>query len=137
VILVRPTIYLAGQIRKSADPVSWRVDIRQSSSEFEWIDPVRREVDFADEEAIVEGDLELIDNSDGLLVGWHDDVPSVGTPMEIIHAARSDIPVVIWRRDDGDNPLSPWMRYHADVVRGQRDAALWQLHGLAGAEVKA
>lgn len=127
----RAQIYLAGQIRKAADPVSWRADIRQSTAEFDFADPVRRDVDPdgpADE--IVEGDLELIRESDGLLVGWHDDIPAVGTPMEIIHAVGNDIPVVVWRRDDGDEPLSPWMRYYADAICEQRDAALWQLHGL-------
>jgi len=128
---MRPTIYLAGPIRKSADPVSWRVDIQQSSNEFEFHNPIRRDVDAeSPAEAVVEGDLELIDDSNGLLVGWHDEVPSVGTPMEVLHAARLDIPVVVWRRDDGDSTLSPWLRYYSDVVREQRDAALWQLHGL-------
>jgi nucleoside 2-deoxyribosyltransferase len=133
---MRPTIYLAGPIRKSADPVSWRVEMQQSSSEFKFHNPIRRDVD-ADSPAaeVVEGDLELIDDSNGLLVGWHDGVPSVGTPMEVMHAARLGIPVVVWRRDDGESTLSPWLRYYSDVIREQRDAALWQLHGLVSGEV--
>jgi nucleoside 2-deoxyribosyltransferase len=133
---MRPTIYLAGPIRKAADPVSWRVEMQQSTAEFEFHNPIRRDVD-ADSPAdeVVEGDLELIDDADGLFVGWHDDVPSVGTPMEVRYAAVQPMPVVVWRRDDAESTLSPWLRYYSDVVREQRDAALWQLHGLVSGEV--
>jgi len=135
---MRPTIYLAGPIRMADDPTGWRATVRQSTSEFDFIDPTTRDVD-ADSPAgeVVEGDLELINDANGLFVGWHDDVPSCGTPMEVIHAARHDIPVVIWRRDAGERTLSPWLRYHADVIREQRDAALWQLHGRVSGGVEA
>jgi len=135
----RPIIYLAGPIRHAADPISWRIAIQQSTSEFSFFDPMDRNVNPRDDPAdeIVEGDLDLIGDSDGLLVGWHDEIPSVGTAMEIKHASEQDIPVVVWKRDDSDEVISPWLAYYSDVIREQRDAALWQLHGLVSGGVEA
>ena len=135
----RAVIYLAGPIRQAADPVSWRVSIQQSTTEFAFHNPMDRDVDPRDDPAdeIVEGDLQLIDDSDGLLVGYHDEIPSVGTAMEIHIASERDIPVVVWQRDDNDSVVSPWLAYYADVIRQQRDAALWQLHGLVSGGVEA
>jgi len=134
----RPRIYLAGAIHHSADPVSWRIELQQSSCEFNFANPMARGVhpDKDPREEIVDGDLELIDDSDGLLVGWHSEIPSVGTPMEIRYASEQGIPVVVWRRDDSEQ-TSPWLQYHADRLCEQRDAALWQLHGLVSGGVKA
>ena len=128
----RAVIYLAGPIRQAADPVSWRVSIQQSTTEFAFHNPMDRDVDPRDDPAdeIVEGDLQLIDDSDGLLVGYHDEIPSVGTAMEIQYANQQNIPVVVWKRDNSDTVISPWLAYHADRICQQRDAALWQLHGM-------
>jgi len=135
----RPIVYLAGPIRHAADPISWRVAIQQSTNEFAFHNPIDRDVrpqeDPADE--IVEGDLQMIDDSDGLLVGWHDEIPSVGTAMEIHIASEQDIPVVVWQRDNSETVVSPWLAYYADRICQQRDAALWQLHGLVSGGVEA
>lgn len=135
---MRPTIYLAGPIRDARMPVSWRAELRNSTAEFEWIDPMQRDVDpYEEPTAVVEGDLERIRQSHGLLVGWHDEIPATGTSMEIRYAAADlGIPVVLWRRDDGDRPLSPWIREHTDHIAEAREAALWQLHGLVSGEVE-
>jgi len=128
----RPVVYLAGPIRCADDPVGWRAAIRQSTTEYAIHDPMRRDVDPRDDpaEEIVKGDLQMIDDSDAVFVGYRDDVPSVGTAMEIRYASETDTPVVVWQRDDSETIASPWLEYHADIIRDQRDAALWQLHGM-------
>jgi len=130
---MRPTIYLAGPIRNGRRPVEWRVDIRQSISECEFSDPVRRDVDPIGEPAdVVNGDIEMIREADGMLVGWHDEVSATGTAMEMRFAfAEVDMPVVVWRRDANKRTLSPWIREHADAIHVNRDDAIWHLHTLA------
>lgn len=133
---MRPTIYLAGPIRHAQTPVSWRAELRNMKGEFDWIDPMQRDVDpYEEPDRVVYGDLERISQSDGVFVGWHDEIAATGTSMEIRYAsAELGIPVVIWRRDGGDRPLSPWLREHADYIADDSEAALWHLHGLCSAE---
>lgn len=67
-------------------------------------------------EEIVEGDLELLWESDGVLVGY-EAVRSIGTPMEVMWARERDYPVAIWVRDDTEfGDLSPWYQYHATAI---------------------
>lgn len=85
---------------------------------------------------IVEGDKHIIDEADGLLVGWSE-VPTAGTPMEVmyqymlneLHPHRDGVPIVVWWRDadETENRLSPWMSYHADYVETDREVALDKL----------
>lgn len=80
---------------------------------------------------IVENDKKMIDEVDGVLVGWSE-VPSAGTPMEVmytymlneLHPHRDRIPVVVWWRDsDPESHLSPWLEYHSDSVTEDRHEA--------------
>lgn len=130
------TVYLAGPIQFADDGGhGWR---NRVATEFEtvgieWSDPLdkydaRSEAvivhngdppenppegsDLISTTELVEADKELVAAADALLVGW-DDVPSAGTPMEVLYAYERDTPVVVWYRGDS---LSPWMQYHADAV---------------------
>jgi nucleoside 2-deoxyribosyltransferase len=63
---------------------------------------------------IVEGDKELIDETDAVLVGY-EPVRSIGTPMEVMYAFERDIPIGLWLRDaDGD--ISPWYKEHVSFT---------------------
>lgn len=123
-------IYMAGPVQHADDyGVGWRQMIKQEYPDrFDWADPldvyhagdmgVERE--WTDEEIIVK-DLRMIDESDGVLVGW-DDVPSAGTPMEVFYASFvRNIPVVV--RYDGDE-ISPWMSGHSMAIMSTWDAAV-------------
>nr|ADE29292.1 nucleotidyl transferase [uncultured virus] len=130
---MRPTIYLAGPIRNGERPVEWRVKLQQSISACEFFDPVGRDVDpVSDPAGVVNGDLEMIREADGVFVGWHDEVPATGTAMEMrVASATLDMPVVVWRRDNNKRTLSPWVREHSDAIHVNRDDAIWHLHTLA------
>jgi|LSQX01.3.fsa_nt_gb nucleoside 2-deoxyribosyltransferase len=67
---------------------------------------------------IVRADLDMIERSSALLVNMtREDVPHVGTSMEIMYAVERDIPVVIW----GD-PKSIWAQCHAVIAPELDDA---------------
>ena len=139
------TIYLAGPIQHAEDGgYGWRDRVK---SEFdthavEWSDPLDKydgpaegviihngnppedappDADLVSIETLVETDKRMVDNADAVLVGW-DDVPSAGTPMEVLHAHNQLTPVVIWYQ--GDAGLSPWMEYHSTFVTDTLAAAV-------------
>jgi len=72
----KPTVYMAGPIQHAADRgKGWRNRVKQGD-ECEWVDPfdkydstTEEGAEWSDED-IVENDLEMIDNSDALLVHW-------------------------------------------------------------------
>ena len=78
-------------------------------------------------EEIVEGDKELLRQSDAVLVGYSA-VRSIGTPMEVMWARERDMPVALWIRDGtAVDELSPWYRYHATAMTNSLPLALDQL----------
>jgi hypothetical protein len=129
------TWYLAGPVQHVADGgKSWRDRIKDEyGHRYEFNDPLDKynvplddldvipgrtsgegEVSVAE---IVEGDKELLFESDAVLVGY-EAVQSVGTPMEVMWAFRRGYKIVLWIRDDTDPAdLSPWYHYHVDEVR--------------------
>lgn len=130
-----PTVYLAGPIQHAADGgKGWRDRVQEVYDDgIEWLDPLAKYdatvdavivhngdppedvpegSDLVSVQELVEADKDLIWEADAVLVGW-DDVPSAGTPMEVLFAYQHRKPVAIWY--EGDN-ISPWMEYHADVV---------------------
>jgi len=65
---------------------------------------------------LVETDKTLLDESDGVLVGYKR-VLSIGTPMEVMWAREREYPVALWIRDDTEfEELSPWYRYHSTAL---------------------
>ena len=145
------TVYLAGPVNHIEDGgKSWRDEIKDHYSDNEFLDfrdPLDKynirvedlevvpgedsgegEVSVAE---IVHGDKEMIRECNALFVGYNP-VRSIGTPMEVMYAYQKGYPIGIWDRESvGEEQLSPWYRYHADVI-GQyyedviRDIAILQ-----------
>jgi nucleoside 2-deoxyribosyltransferase len=110
-------VYLAGPIFgcTDAEAKAWRRDARRllEARGHGVSDPMDRDYrreEAGNEEAIVDGDLRAIAESDAVLVSarW----PSWGTAMEIVYAHHQEIPVAAFTTK---RPLSPWLTYHADV----------------------
>lgn len=128
------SVYLAGPIQHAPDGGhGWRDMAVRTYPDFDWINPLDKydghanavvvhngtppadtdpDAELVSVTELVESDKELIRRSDAVLVGW-DDVPSAGTPMEVLYAYELNIPVVC--QYDGDG-ISPWMEYHSEAV---------------------
>jgi len=130
----KPTVYLAGPVQAKDDGgSSWRNTVKhQFSDGYEFRDPLDKynvpvedltvvgtETDDPNAVSvgeIVEGDKDLLQQSDAVLVGY-DCVRSIGTPMEVMWAYERDYPIAVWIRDETPViDMSPWYRYHADVL---------------------
>jgi len=142
----KPVIYLAGPVAAYDDGgAKWRDRIiDEFGDRFEFRNPLDKYnvpvedltiVDGAGSSAdsvvsvteLVETDKELLQESDGVLVGYSD-VQSVGTPMEVMWAFERDMPVAVWTRDaTALDDLSPWYRYHAGERTNDVEMALWHL----------
>lgn len=125
-------VYLAGGINglSDADAADWRAEAteRLAAHGIEVLDPMARDYrgqEDANVDAIVEGDLADIDTSDAVIA--YCPRPSWGTAMEIHYVATSGM----WRPNatavanpmrnlvavvPAGQPVSPWLRYHADAV---------------------
>ena len=110
------TTYLAGPIRDSDDPQSWRRRLTQLL-DGDVINPLDIE-DFSDNTEppvdVVDRDIAAIREADAVVVYRECDVETWGTPMEMRVASQSDCDVVGFNPSGTDT--SPWFRYHADVV---------------------
>lgn len=139
----KPVVYLAGPVANVPDGgASWR-DLVESeyAEEIAIRNPLDKynvplddltisESPHSDREGmvgyadIVESDLELLKDSDAVLVGY-EDVQSVGTPMEVRWAYERDYDVAIWIRDDTRlHDLSPWFLHHASAVTSSLQLAV-------------
>lgn len=126
-------IYLAGPIFGCTDPqvAQWRGLVKYSLQcyGYEFHNPAERDYRGREADAyreIVEADKAAIRDC-GLLLAycWQ---PSYGTAMEIQFAHTEGIPAVAVCAE----PVSPWLRYHAEVFPGLGDAII-ALAGRAGA----
>jgi nucleoside 2-deoxyribosyltransferase len=145
----QPTVYLAGPVMSYADGgASWRESVKRAfGDEYDLRDPLAKynvsaqELEVVDgrsdpavEETvgvdeIVEGDMQLLDESEGVLVGYTQ-VRSTGTPMEVMYARERGMPVAVWVRDDTDfEDLSPWYRYHATALTTDVELGLQHIRG--------
>lgn len=116
----KPVVYLAGGIFQlnDKDAKDWReFTKRKLAEQCDFLDPMRR--DYRGREAlmyaeIVNGDKYDIRHSDIILAMCVR--PSWGTAMEIeyAYALRADKRKVII--GVVDNPISPWLRFHCDVL---------------------
>jgi nucleoside 2-deoxyribosyltransferase len=119
------TIYQAGPIQNVDDNgTGWRNRFVEDYPEYNWLNPLDKynpsDVDdfenegygATDIENIVEGDKNMIINSDFVFVNYQD-CRSNGTSMEILFSYDMDIPVIIWNHV---NEPSPWVIYHSDYI---------------------
>jgi nucleoside 2-deoxyribosyltransferase len=123
----RMTIYLSGPIMDEHEGQAreWRQKAKSMLVErFDLLDPMRRnfkdrEVDSANE--IVEFDLQDVRGADILLVNYNK--PSIGTSMEVFHAAHNLGKFVIAFSPYGFKDCSPWMvRYSTKILGNLEDA---------------
>lgn len=142
----KPVVYLAGPVAALDDGgASWRERVTERfGDEIETRNPLDKynvpaeelrvsESPHADREGVVgyselvESDLELLEESDAVLVGY-EDVQSIGTPMEVRWAVERDYDVAIWIRDDtAVHDLSPWYLHHASAVTNALPLAIGHL----------
>jgi len=112
-------VYLAGPVKEAEDSgVGWRETIAEKTSltTLNPLDKYNSETDPEDwsSRRIVLEDLEMISQSDGVLVAY-DGEPTWGTPMEIRYAHNSGIPVALaWTCD---RQVSPWASQHVTLIR--------------------
>lgn len=139
--------YLAGPIAGCTDAEAndWRELVKSKVSDIEWLDPMDRDFrnygtlgktnyDIVNHghnynrlpadvvQTIVHGDKRCIDESDVILYNcWK---PGWGTAMEMLYAfehGKLNIAVA-------NGHVSPWIRYHADVVFDTLEEAIDYLH---------
>lgn len=113
--LTRMTVYLCGGINGLSDAAcrDWREQAKAVLPHT--LDPLRRDYRGREDEAvsaIVAGDLADIGDCDALLVNATR--PSWGTAMEIVYAYKIGKRIVAFT---GGGSVSPWLRYHCEVVR--------------------
>lgn len=134
------TIYLTGIVSDWDDPFQWHDELEESEEwgNHEFVNPYTlNNFELGDEDIydrpheVVEPALEAVEDSDGVLVRWDDDVFLAGTAMEIKHAWDNGVPVVIWYDGWRDN-LSPWLLHMTNANFEERDKAIMVLLGLTG-----
>lgn len=116
--MTKRAVYLAGPILACTDEqaTGWREQVKQALAErYTWLDPMVRDYrgdSDTDAAEIVLGDEDAIQAADLVLVNAEQ--PTWGTAMEVRAAAieyRKFVIVVC------NSPVvSPWLRYHAQVV---------------------
>jgi hypothetical protein len=131
-------IYLTGVVSDWENPFQWHDELAEDWDDHEFVNPYDlNEFELGDEDIydrpneVVEPALSAVEDSDGVLVYWDDDVFLVGTAMEIKHAYEHGVPVVLWYDGYRDN-LSPWL---LETSRGNfedRDKALKVLLSFVG-----
>lgn len=132
-----PTVYMAGPIHHTDgdDASNWRDRTKEAVDWFDWCDPLDHADCKAGEagEEVVEVDKELLEECDGVLVGWTGDL-TVGTSMEILLAWQQGIPIVVWWRPNDKaashtpTQMSPWLTYHATGIEDDGLKATDKLH---------
>jgi hypothetical protein len=135
-------IYLTGAVSEGNDPFEWHDELADSGewNDHEFVNPYTLndfemgDTDIYDSpERVVEPALEEIEDSDGMLVKWQDDIFLVGSSMEIKHAWENGVPVVIWYDGWKDN-LSPWLLHTSKAQFEDREKALKVLLTFAGSK---
>ena len=113
-----PTIYLSGAIDHvtEEEAAGWRDAATRKLEErgYRVLNPLKIEGrEGMTDEQIILADLKMISKADALLVEMtRDDIPYVGTSMEIAYAwTLRFLPVVIWGK-----PKSIWARYHGPIA---------------------
>lgn len=120
---VHVKLYLAGPINGCTDDEAntWRDQVKAKFGEANCVDPMRRDYRGKEDESVAEivhGDLADIDDSDVMLANcWQ---VSWGTAMEIHYAHTIGKRVIAILPTDVR--VSPWLRYHAEVVHSLDDA---------------
>ncbi len=123
----RKTIYLSGPIMDECEGVAreWRETAKLLlGRQFRLLDPMRRkfvdrQVDSANE--IVEFDLQDVRDADILLVNYSK--PSIGTSMEVFHAAHNLGKFVVAYSPFEYCDCSPWMARYCTKILPSLEAA--------------
>lgn len=129
---IKKIVYLSGPIMDEHEGHArqWREEAKELlKTDFTLLDPMRRnfkdrEVDSANE--IVEFDLQDVRDADILLVNYNK--ASIGTSMEVFHAAHNLGKFIIGFSPFSYQDCSPWMvRYCTKILPSLEDATQYLL----------
>lgn len=104
-------IYLAGGIHNNKNTHKWREEAKEIFGKRNCFDPTDKKYDRKTPKNLVMQDLELINNSDFVIVYF--DKPSVGTSMEMFYAFVMGKTVLTITNK---KTLSPWLVYHSTKI---------------------
>ena len=127
----KPSVYLAGAVKENSNPHTWREQTKDFIDERGFltaVDPLEKydttaELDTTDgsnvemfDWEIVEGDLDMLREADGVLAYHPEACETWGTPMELFYARLLGKPIaLVWR---AGTTVSPWAQAMADWVGG-------------------
>lgn len=129
-----PKVYLSGPMQHLEDEGRrWREEVKQQYPGIEWLDPLDKAIEdekpddpdfWADPELsqdLMDGDKEMIDEADAVLLHRSDSVASHGAGREHEYASQEGIPVFVW--STVDDP-SPCLVADTVAVKGTIDTAV-------------
>jgi nucleoside 2-deoxyribosyltransferase len=110
------TVYLGGAIRLTPDAYTWRQIAKEELelNGFRVLNPLAGSFVGNADTSFVFRDLKMISEADILLVEMqHENVPYIGTSMEICEARRMGKHIVVFTRAHKD---SIWLQVYADQI---------------------
>ena len=120
-------IYLSGPVEQSEDPNSWRKEIQEKHTFYNYIDPVEHiEVQLEGEYwryRLVAECLHAVNLSDGVLIYWGKSEVTWGTPIEQYYAWLNGVPNVVYT-DGNDVEIPAFMHVYADDIVSESERAL-------------
>lgn len=130
-------VYIAGAVSAHPDPSVVREVIQtQSPYDINIVDPMNYEVQAMSPEEIIEEDLRLIRDVDGLLMYWNPAHPTFGGVSELFYASWvREIPAVVWQTEDLNQAFDGrpnWVEGLSDDVVRDIDEAFGRLLAVGG-----
>jgi hypothetical protein len=112
-----PRVYLSGPMQHLDDlGKSWREMVKEDYPSIDWLDPHDKDIEEEKgedpdylarpvlSEALMEGDKEMIDEADAVLLFRSADAPSHGAGREHEYAVQTDTPVFTWTTINNPSP---------------------------------
>lgn len=150
---MQPKVYLAGPVQNRADGgVTFRNYIESEYPQFDWQNPLDKynfsienvewvptqediptdadeETEYVTAQEIVDGDKEMILDSDAILISYPEPDRAWGTPQEQMYVFLMrqfhedfDAEIVVYHGDHFD--VSPWLIHHSDFRTTDMDEAI-------------
>lgn len=121
-------VYIAGAVQQHPSPEVIREEIKSHANDrIVWIDPLDYEPSDNPQE-LIDVDIELVGDSDGILVYWVPELATWGTAAELYHATQiEDKPAVVWQvgaLEPDYDAIPEWLEGMSDAIVTMLDDAI-------------